>query len=308
MTETEQLLALLNQTFPDIAAMSPLDARTAVDARVQAAGGASDADSEDIEIEGAGGPLRLRVYRPNSPPQDPAVVTVYAHSGGFLHGSIASHDSFCRTWARHTGGAVVSVEVRLAPEHGAPASAEDLVTAAQWVRTSGLGDRVVLAGDSSGANAAAVAALMLRDQGGSALAGQVLIYPFLDPAMQSDSYESRGEGYFVTRRTLGFYWQNYLESSAVGPDDWRVNPANAADHRGLPPTIVVTAGLDPLCDEGRAYAQLLRGAGVPVLHRQHPDQFHGFLTIPAFAPAVAARELLWSDIRRMFPHDLESAA
>lgn len=308
MTETEQLLALLGETFPDIAALAPLDARAVVDARVRPAANLDDAGSHDLTIAGRGGGLRLRIYRPRSPQQDPAVVTVFAHGGGFLHGSIESHDSFCRSWARHTAGTVVSVDVRLAPEHGAPAGAEDLVAAAQWVHTSGLGERVVLAGDSSGANAAAVAALMLRDLGEPALAGQVLLYPFLDPGMQSDSYESRGEGFFVTRRTLGFYWQNYLGASTLEPDDWRINPANAADHCGLPPTIVVTAGLDPLRDEGRAYARRLDSSGVPVLHRQYPDQFHGFLTIPPFGPARAARELLWSDIRRMFTHDLEPSA
>lgn len=312
MTETEQLLALLNEGFPDIASMTPLEARAAVDARARPAANLDDAETRDINIPGPAGTIRVRVYQPSHrasrhTPRDLGAVTLYAHGGGFLHGSIESHDSFCRSWARHTGATVVSVDVRLAPEHGAPAGAEDLITAVDWLLQAGLGRRVVLAGDSSGANAAAVAALMLRDRGECALTGQVLIYPFLDPSMRSDSYTSRAEGYFVTSRTLSFYWENYIGASTLPADDWRVNPA-LATHQGLPPTIVITAGLDPLCDEGRAYARQLRADDVPTLHRHYPDQFHGFLTIAPFGPGRAARDTLWSDFRHTFLSESEQPA
>ncbi|GAB3119484.1 alpha/beta hydrolase [Glaciibacter psychrotolerans] len=308
MTETERMLDRLNEGFPDLARLSPLAARAAVDARVRPAENFADAVTRDLDIPGPAGRIRVRVYRPTQlrqPAHRSGLVTVFSHGGGFLHGSIASHDSFCRSWAKHTAAVVVSVETRLAPEHGAPAGAEDVVATVEWLLTTGLGRRVVLAGDSSGANVAAVAALMLRDRGQTALAGQVLLYPFLDPTMSSDSHTTRAEGFFVTARTLGFYWRNYLESSALPQTDWRINPTHAADHRGLPPTILVTAGLDPLSDEGRTYAQKLRASGVPVLLRHHPDQFHGFLTIGDFGPARAARELLWSDFHHLFIRNSE---
>jgi acetyl esterase len=322
MTETERLLALLNEGFPDIAALTPLEARAAVDRRVRPATNLSDAAAFDFTIPATTGPLNVRLYQPqsNAPyvPVHPKqgrqarksaqkhdVVTVFAHGGGFLHGSIASHDSFCRSWARHTGTPVVSVEIRLAPEHAAPASAEDLVAAAEWVVASSLGRRVVLAGDSSGANAAAVASLMLRDSGTIPLAGQVLLYPFLDPFMHRRSHQDCATGYFVTARALGFYWKNYLDAGALAPEDWRINPANSSDHRGLPPTIIVTAGLDPLSDEGRDYARTLSTCEVKTVHRHYPDQFHGFATIAGFGPAHAAQAQLWTDFRQMCTTNLE---
>ncbi|MFD4422908.1 alpha/beta hydrolase [Agromyces sp. NPDC058484] len=302
MDESERMLELLNASFPDIAAMAPLDARAAVDARVRPVDNLDDvARAEDHLIVGTAGDVPVRVYHPHDPARD-APAVVFAHGGGFLHGSIASHDGFCRRWARGTGAVVVSVEYRLAPEHPAPEAVDDVISAVDWLRSSdAAGAGIVAAGDSSGANLAAVAAIALRDRGDSPLVGQVLIYPFLDPTMASQSYRTRAQGYFVTARSLGYYWKTYLgERLETAPADWRISPANAANHNALPPAIVVTAGLDPLCDEGRDYARLLRRAGVPALHRHHPEQFHGFLTIPGYGPAEAARELLWSDFRAAF--------
>lgn len=293
MDETRRMLELLNTGFPDITTLDPLEARALVDARVRPAGNLDDvAATHDRTIAPA---VPVRIYEPHER-RAGAPVTVYVHGGGFLHGSIASHDGFCRRWVKHTGSVVVSVDHRRAPEYGPPAAAEDVAAAISWAALAGLGDGVVAAGDSSGGNLVAVAALMLRDAGASPLTGLVLAYPFLDPAMDTESHRTRAQGYFVSRGQLRYYWETYLGGPVADADiDWRVAPMRA-HLAGLPPTIVVTAGLDPLCDEGRAFAKQLRAAGVDVLHRHHPDQFHGFVTIPGYGPGRAAAELLWADL------------
>lgn len=302
MDETTRMLELLNTAFPDITTMSPLDARAVVDARVRTPANLDAvASAEDQVVGEPGTTVRIRVYRPHEP--RPAPATVYLHGGGFLHGSIESHDGFCREWARGTGSVVVSVDMRLAPEHTVPAPADDVVTAIDAVTAAGLdgGRGIVIAGDSSGGNLAAVVALALRDRGDSPLVGQILAYPFLDPTTSRPSYTTRAEGYFVTARQLRYYWSTYLRADpAEMSADWRIAPALAATHEGLPPAIVLTAGLDPLTDEGTTYAQTLAAAGVPVVHRHYPDQFHGFLTIPGYGPGIAASGILWSDFARIF--------
>jgi len=299
--ETTRMLDLLNSGFPDLAALPPLAARAAADARVRIPGNLDDvARTDDIVAPTADGDLALRVYRPLSP--HPLPTTVYAHGGGLLHGSIASHDGFCRRWARGTGSVVVSVEYRLAPEHLHPSGVADIVAAARWAAASGLApEGVLLAGDSAGATLAALAALALRAGGGSPAVGQILLYPMLDPRMASASYRTRGRGYFVTARQLRFYWETALGTDAEEiPADPALSPWFAADLADLPPAVIVTAGLDPLCDEGREYGRRLMAAGVPTVHRRYPDQFHGFVTIPDYGPAEAARDVLWSDIRSAF--------
>lgn len=300
MDETTRMLELLNESFPAIHTLSPLDGRAAVDARIRPAGNLDDAATEDTAVDVGTHTVPLRIYRPASLRSD-APVTVYAHGGGFLHGSIAGHDGFCRSWARGTGTVVVSVEYRLAPESGPGAARDDVVAAVDAAASLGLAAHgVILAGDSSGGNVAAGAAIALRDRGDSPAVGQVLLYPFLDPAMASESHRTRAHGYFVTAELLGHYWQVFL-----GDDPERfdadVTPLAVDDLTGLPPAVVVTAGLDPLSDEGALYAERLRDAGVPVVRRHHPDQFHGFLTIPGYGPAASAAALLWSDVHTLTP-------
>ncbi|MCR2813309.1 alpha/beta hydrolase [Microbacterium sp. zg.Y1090] len=301
MDATQRMLALLNEGFPDITALEPHRAREVVDARVRPADNLDDVESTaDAEVDAGGHRVPVRVYRPRAP-RPGAPVTVYAHGGGFLHGSIASHDGFCRRWAKGTGSVVVSVGYRLSPEHRPPAARDDIVAAVDWSRRTGLaGDGVILAGDSSGATLAALATRALRDRGDSPVVGQVLLYPFLDPTMSSASHVTRGQGYFVTSALLSYYWRSYLgpdaDPAAPGP---AATPWGCTDAAGQPSSIVVTAGLDPLCDEGTAYAAQLRLAGNHVLERRYPDQFHGFLTIAGHPPAASALDVLWADIRTL---------
>lgn len=299
MDETSRMLALLNESFPDLSRMAPAEARAAADARIRPAGNIDDvASAEDRTVDVDGRRIPVRVYRPHVP--RPVPVTVYAHGGGFLHGSIEGHDGFCRRWAKETGSVVVSVGYRLAPEAAPPAARDDLVAVVDWVQGGELaGAGVILAGDSSGGNLAAGAAIVLRDRGASPVVAQVLAYPFLDPAMATRSHRTRATGYFVTGPLLAYYWRTLLGDRFGEDATPEVTPLAVEDLGGLPPAIVLTAGLDPLCDEGTAYAHRLRAAGVDVVLRHHPDQFHGFLTIPGYGPGVSATQTLWSDIRHL---------
>ena len=253
MDATRRMLALLNENFPDITALPPLEARAAVDARVRPASNLDDvADATDEAVEVDGGKRRLRVYTPHDPDRR-APAIVYVHGGGFLHGSIESHDGFCRRLARASRCVVASIENRLAPEAGPPEPVRDVVGAVDAVVTRGRAEHgVILAGDSSGATLAALATIALRDPGDSPVVGQVLVYPFLDPRAASESYARLATGYFVTRASLGYYWATYLgerdlDDAARDPE---VTPLAVAELAGLPAAIVVTAGLDPLSTLG----------------------------------------------------------
>jgi len=304
MNDTLRMLEILNEGFPDIARMDPLKARDEVDARVRPAENIDDASSEDAEIVVDGEKVAVRVYRPVEGARSIDIVTVYAHGGGFLHGSIDSHDSFCRTWVKETGATVVSVQYRLAPEWGAPAPAVDVLAALEWARTQELGSRAILAGDSSGANAAFVAALMLKERNVDDVEGLVLLYPFLDPERRYPSHETYAEGYFITGRTIETYWRHYLGApGSETAEPWQINPLRAESFRGLPPAIVVTAGRDTLQDEGRAAYERMVAEGVPAVHHHVPDQFHGFMTIAGYRPAVAGQQVLWSSFTNMFARE-----
>lgn len=303
MDETTRMLDLLTASFPPLATMTPLEGRAAADARIRPAPNPEDvASTDDLTVDAGAHGIPIRVYHPHAVRAD-APTTVYAHGGGFLHGSIDGHDGFCRRWARATGTTVVSVGYRLAPESGPGAARDDLVCVVDWASDTGLADHgIIVAGDSSGGNIAAGAAIALRDRGSSPVVAQVLLYPFLDPRMSTESHRTRASGYFVTSELLAHYWRTFLGEHR-DRFDGDVTALAVDDLGSLPPAVVVTAGLDPLSDEGTAYAHRLREAGVPVILRHHPDQFHGFLTIPGYGPGVSAAEILWSDLRSLTAPD-----
>ncbi|MGA5464269.1 alpha/beta hydrolase [Mycobacterium sp. NPDC050041] len=295
------MLRTLDDDFPAVEQMSAEAARAAVAARRQAVTNIDDAAARDRVIDTPAGSLGVRVYRPHGlgDPRRPGVV--FYHGGGFVLCDIESHDGFCRAMARHTGSVVVSVGYRLAPEHPAPAAAEDAFAAFDWVtrHAQELGvdpQRIAVAGDSAGGNLAAVASILCRDRGTVPPLAQILLYPVIDPSCDSVSQRLRATGYSTTRAALQWYWRQYLGGTALPEPAHLVAPARAASLAALPPAIVVTATLDPLHSEGVAYARRLRDDGTAVLHRDFRGLFHGFLTMMAFPPAVAARELLWSDM------------
>lgn len=240
-------------------------------------------------IIGPGGPLRLRLYRPSFGFRAlPALL--FFHGGGWTVGDLDSHDILCRQLAIATGHAIVAVDYRLAPEHPWPAAIEDGWAALRWLSAYApllaidpLAIGVV--GDSAGGNIAAVLALKARDAGGPTLKTQVLIYPAVDLTAGLPSHFARADGYLLTRRAYVDYVRNYLAGQEV-EGDWQVSPLRAERLDGLPPAIIVTAGFDPLLDEGRAYAGRLAAAGVPVLHRLYPDMVHGFITMGGRLPTA----------------------
>jgi len=238
------------------------------------------AETLDMTMPGPGGPIPLRLYRPSA--DDRLPVLVFFHGGGWVVGDIETHDTVCRHLANRAECAVISVDYRLAPEHKFPAAVEDSYAAALWVadNAAALGvdpARLAVGGDSAGGNLAAAVSLMARDAGAPRICYQLLIYPATDAAMRHDSIARFAEGYVLTRSTMRWFYEQYLRS----PDDaadWRVSPLVAPDLAGLPPALVLTAGYDPLCDEGDAYAASLAAAGVPVEHRRFAGQIHGFAT------------------------------
>jgi acetyl esterase len=234
----------------------------------------------DLGVPGPAGEIRVRLYRPAADEPLPAIA--YFHGGGFVIGSLDTHDGTCRALANATGCAVVSVDYRLAPEHRFPAAPEDCWTALAWLAKEGAalgldGGRLAVAGDSAGGNLAATAALMARERGPD-LRFQLLVYPVTDHGFDTPSYLENGEGYFLSAAMMRWFWQQYLEDASHGADPL-ASPLRAADLAGLPPALVVTAEYDPLRDEGEAYAARLRAAGVPTELRRYPGQIHGFFSM-----------------------------
>jgi acetyl esterase len=220
----------------------------------------------------------VRIYRPAEPAR--AGVSVFFHGGGWVFGDLESHDGVCRSLTRNSGITTVAVHYRRAPEHPFPAALDDAVGVVRWLashgREIGVDARpLAVVGDSSGANLAAAVSLVLRDEGDSPVAFQALLYPNTDPAMDTESYQENADDPFLSKDEMIWYWAQYGDGKA--PDDPRAALSMATDLRGLPPTYLLTAGFDPLRDEGRAFGEALRRAGVPVQGSEYQDMPHGFL-------------------------------
>jgi acetyl esterase/lipase len=298
------MLDELNAGFPRVENMTAAAARAAVAERRVPVNNLDDVHSAtDGSVPGPEGAIPVRIYQPHGEPAHDRAAIVFCHGGGFVLCDIESHDGFCRALSRGCRAVVVSVDYRLAPEHPAPAAALDAFTAFCWVseHAADLGidpQRIAVAGDSAGGNLAAVTAIHCREQRLAQPASQLLLYPVIEPSCETDSYRRYGTGYFNTRAKMRWYWRQYLGGERVFDPPYLVAPARAESHAGLPPAVVVTAGLDPLHSEGRDYARRLRSAGVPVVHRDFPGLFHGFMTIQSFEPAASARDMVFRDVRR----------
>ncbi len=253
-------------------------------------GGASDVATIDRTLPGAEGPRRARIYTPAAARGGKAPGLVFFHGGGFVLGSIESHDSVCRALASRAGVIVASIDYRLAPEHRFPAGVDDAVAATRWVlqNAATLGvdpSAVAVGGDSAGGNFAALVALALR---GAPLrpAFQLLVYPCTDLTRALPSHKYFREGFFLPEPTILWFRQNYLPDPKLESDP-RASPLFEQDVSGLPPALVVTAGFDPLRDEGRAYADRMAAAGAKVESVCAEGLMHGFLNT---AGAIDAAE------------------
>ena len=256
-----------------------------------------DVTWSDVSLPGPAGPLRARHYRPR---QEDAPLLVYYHGGGFVIGSVdASHHNLCEVICDRGGVHVLSVDYRLAPEHKAPAAVDDAYAAYRWAREHAgeIGadpNRVAVGGDSAGGNLAALVAHRARDDAAPLPALQLLLYPMVNYASHTRSFDLFANGFFLRRWDMDFCRDKYLGGSGIDPADPRVSPLLADDLAGLPPALLVTAGFDPLRDEGRQYAEALRAAGNEVDAREFGSLIHSF---PNFSPlggesAAATHEII----------------
>ncbi len=245
---------------------------------------------EDRTIAGTGGPIPLRIYRGVGAPNADAAALLYLHGGGWVVGTLESHDEICRWFANIGACIVLCPDYRLAPEHKFPAGLEDCVSALAYVveQASALGidpDRIAVAGDSAGGNLAAVLSLLSRDGVAQKVSAQLLLYPNTDAGQTTDSFVRFSEGYGLTASTMRWFRDHYIRDE-TDISDWRVSPLRVGNAAGLPPAFVAIAGQDILADEGEAYARRLAEAGVPVILRHWQDQIHGFVSMGRHIPTA----------------------
>jgi acetyl esterase len=253
--------------------------------------------TRDITVKGPQNDIRVRLYQPFNGQDLPLIV--YFHGGGFVFCDLDTHDAMCRELANASGCAVASVEYRLSPETRFPGPLEDCYAALRQLAAEGemLGvdpSRIAVAGDSAGGNLATVTAMLARDRGGPTLRYQALIYPALDPGCESESMKTLARGYFLTQDVMKWFWSCYLASPADAANPLAA-PLCATNLAGLPPASILTAEFDPPRDEGEAYADRLRAAGVPVVARRYLGMIHGFASLP-FITEVANRAV--ADVAR----------
>ncbi len=270
------------------------------------------AEARELEASGPHGAIPLRLYRPlraggAGNTGDAAVqalpVLVYFHGGGWVIGDLETHDTLCRELANASGAAVVAVDYRMGPEHRFPAAFDDCLAAAYWVQreAAALGidpKRIAVGGDSAGGNLAAGVAIAARDAGDLALAFQLLVYPATDMRRNAPSHTTNGQGYLLTRDTMDYFHDHYI-TDPKHDLDWRASPLLHTDLARLPAALVLTAGYDPLRDEGLAYAEALTEAGNRASYVCFERQIHGFILMGrVLDDANAAVALCAAELRR----------
>jgi acetyl esterase len=294
--EARSLLDLMEQIgAPALDSQEPAVARAT---RAELAPDPTEECHEIRDVDADGVPCRL--YRPEPGEALPGLL-VFFHGGGWVIGDLGSHDNICRSLTNRSGHAVLSVDYRLAPEAPFPAGLDDCVHATAWAHANAgkLGvdaNRIAVGGDSAGANFAAV----VVHETSVPIGFQLLIYPVTDCRMGSGSYTQNAEGYFLTKSSMQWFIDHYLSGEEGSPTDTRVSPLLASDEQLMqsPRTLVITAGFDPLRDEGVAYANRLAALGVQISHVEFSGQFHGFFSLPHMlgdaraAHALAAEALL----------------
>ncbi|WP_431274154.1 alpha/beta hydrolase [Variovorax ureilyticus] len=262
------------------------------------------AQVRDLSAEGPHGPIPLRYYRPlGSDAAAVLPVLVYYHGGGWTIGDLDTHDTLCRELCNLSGCAVVAVDYRMGPEHRFPAAVDDVLAATRWVRRQAAAlkvdaDRLAVGGDSAGGNLAAVVSIAARDAGDLPIAFQLLIYPATDQRRGHASHTTNGQGYLLTRDSITYFHDHYIDD-AKHDLDWRASLLLREDLEGLPPALVLTAGYDPLRDEGLDYARALTDAGNRTAYVCFERQIHGFVTMGRILDeANSAVALCAAELRR----------
>ena len=272
---------------PPISEQTPAEARAGYALYASLAGEGPEMGS--VRNDTLGG-VPVRIYRPHAVAPDNAPVMMWIHGGGWMIGSLDTDDARCRTMAERAGVVVISVDYRLAPEHPFPAAFDDCLAVLDAV-SSGASElgfdamRIAVGGDSAGGNLSAALALWARNHG-PRVAFQLLVYPAV--AATGGSFASlteNGQGYFLTTESMKFFYDSYVPST-VDPNDPRVSPLHAESHAGLPSAHILTAEFDPLRDEGLAYVDALRSAGVAVTHTNWEGCIHGFFGMQALFPVA----------------------
>lgn len=252
------------------------------------AGAPKDLAVSDIQVAGGDGPLKARLYIPKNAPATTGGL-VYFHGGGFVIGDLETHDDFMRRLCAASGVRIVAVDYRLAPEHPFPAAHDDALAATRWVIDNGasLGidpARVAVGGCSAGGNLAACMALEFRSDPARKLAFQLLLYPATAMEQDTQSRKDLATGYVLTAEVMTWFAGHF---AAIGhPDARRAEPAHVEDLTGLPPALTVTAGFDPLKDEGKLYAERMAAAGVKSEHIEYPSFVHDFYIMASVSPPV----------------------
>ncbi|HWA90749.1 MAG TPA: alpha/beta hydrolase [Rhizomicrobium sp.] len=291
--------ALLEQmkaaALPKLWELAPPAARAAMRSRLLGGKDTPIGSREDRKIPGPAHDIGVRVYTPLDAKDDLLPGLVFFHGGGFVIGDLETHDDLCRCLANGSGCRVVSVDYRLAPEHPFPAAVEDAYAAtrhvAEHAAAFGIAGEIAVGGDSAGGNLAAVVCQLAKESG-PRIAFQLLIYPVTQLGQaEMPSMRENAKGYFLERESMQWFTRMYCPDAAHRSDP-RLSPLLATDLGGLPPAYVATAGFDPLRDEGKAYADKLDAAGVPVTYVNYPGMIHGFFSmrgvIPKAREAVAA--------------------
>jgi acetyl esterase len=239
----------------------------------------------DRTIAGPAGDLPVRIYRPVSVAADAKLPgLVYAHGGGWVFGNLDSHDVLCAQLALEAGIAVFAVDYRLAPEARFPGAFDDMVAGLKWVAANGPSvgidpAKLAIGGDSAGGNLAAAVSIWARDNRGPRLRLQLLAYPVTDAVARAESYRRYEDGYGLNAATMEWFFDHYTPHKG-SRGDWRVSPLRAGSLAGLAPALVITAGFDPLRDEGRAYAFRLQQEGTVADLMEFGGMLHGFLSSP----------------------------
>ncbi|MBI3247645.1 MAG: alpha/beta hydrolase [Deltaproteobacteria bacterium] len=302
--QVKTVLDLMTAAGPPLHHLTPQAARQAILA-MRATTGESErvAKVEDRTYRAAAGHLPVRIYTPDG--NGPFPVLVYFHGGGWVVGSVDIVDASCRALANQAGCLVMSASYRLAPENKFPAAAEDAYAAIQWAALNAAslnGDpsRLAVAGESAGANLAAVAAIMAQERGTPQMALQLLLYPVMNHDFTTQSCKENAEGYFLTTEMMQWFWKQYLNSDADGENPY-ASPLRVKRLQNMTPAAIYTAEFDPLRDEGAAYAAKLREAGIPVTYKCQAGLIHGYMGMAnAVEPARQARDDAAAALRAAF--------